>query len=78
MKTAIYIPDPLFELAEKVANKLGLSRSKLFSLALEEFIEKHNWEEVTKELDQIYSQQDSKLDPLVSDLQYLSLSEESW
>lgn len=78
MKTAISIPDPLFEMAEKVAEKLGVSRSKLFSLAIQEFIEQHNWEEVTKKLDQIYSKQDSKLDPLVSDLQYLSLSEENW
>ena len=78
MKTAISIPDPLFELAEKIAKKLGVSRSKLFSLAIQEFIEQHNWEEVTKKLDEIYSHQDSKLDPFVSELQNLSLPEESW
>jgi len=38
MKTAISIPDPLFEEAEAVAKELGVSRSKLMQLALREFL----------------------------------------
>ncbi|MEM6753148.1 MAG: ChpI protein, partial [Cyanobacteria bacterium P01_C01_bin.38] len=33
MKTAISIPDPLFEAAEQFAKRLGLSRSELYAMA---------------------------------------------
>lgn len=39
MKTAISLPDPLFKAGEKVAKKLGLSRSQLYARALRQFIE---------------------------------------
>jgi metal-responsive CopG/Arc/MetJ family transcriptional regulator len=38
VKTAISLPDPLFEEAEAAAKDLGLSRSKLMQLALREFL----------------------------------------
>ena len=38
MKTAISIPDSLFRKAEEAAHRLGLTRSRLFSLAIEEFL----------------------------------------
>ncbi|MFH0908333.1 MAG: type II toxin-antitoxin system PemK/MazF family toxin [bacterium] len=34
MKTAISVPNNLFEAAEQVARRLGLTRSKLYTLAL--------------------------------------------
>lgn len=47
MKTAISLPDKLFEEAETVAKDLGLSRSKLIRTALEEFLQRRRDEEVT-------------------------------
>lgn len=40
MKTAISLPDPLFQAAEKAAKELGVSRSKLMQQALEDFLQK--------------------------------------
>lgn len=37
MKTAVSIPDPVFEAAERLARQLGLSRSALYAKALQEF-----------------------------------------
>jgi len=54
MKTAISISDILFEKAEKTANLLGISRSRLFVLALEDYIIKHNGEMVTRKLNEVY------------------------
>ena len=54
MKTAISISDTLFEKAEKTANLLGISRSRLFVLALEDYIIKHNGEMVTRKLNEVY------------------------
>jgi hypothetical protein len=38
MKTAISLPDDLFDQAEAAARDLGMSRSKLIRTALEEFL----------------------------------------
>jgi metal-responsive CopG/Arc/MetJ family transcriptional regulator len=55
MKTAISLPDALFEKAEQTAKYMGISRSKLFVSALEEYIIKHNGEMVTQKLNEVYS-----------------------
>ena len=38
MKTAISLPDELFEEAESLASRLGMSRSGLYAAALEDFM----------------------------------------
>ena len=45
MKTAVSIPDVLFDTAERTAQQLGIPRSQLFARALEEFIKNHQKEE---------------------------------
>ncbi len=55
MKTAVSIPDKLFENAERTAKKLGIPRSQLFAKALEEFIANHNKDKVTEKLNELYS-----------------------
>jgi metal-responsive CopG/Arc/MetJ family transcriptional regulator len=48
MKAAISIPDDIFVSAEKMAKKLGIPRSRLFTRAMEEFLENHSKEECKK------------------------------
>jgi metal-responsive CopG/Arc/MetJ family transcriptional regulator len=38
MKTAISIPDEVFEQVERAAKRLGLSRSELFTRAVKEYL----------------------------------------
>ena len=47
MKTAISVPDDVFEQAERAAKDLGVSRSELFTRALREFLGARRDEEVT-------------------------------
>jgi len=54
MKTAISLPDSLYEEAERTAQDLGIPRSQLFAKALEEFIAFHKRENVTEKLNRIY------------------------
>jgi metal-responsive CopG/Arc/MetJ family transcriptional regulator len=56
MKTAISLPDTLYEDAEKTAKSMGIPRSQLFAKALEEFISNHNKENITEKYNQVYSQ----------------------
>ncbi|MCL2008732.1 MAG: ChpI protein [Treponema sp.] len=58
MKTAISLPDALYRNAEKTAEFLGISRSKLYSLALEEFLQKHNGEMIIKKINEVYEKID--------------------
>lgn len=78
MKTAISIPDQVFESAEKLASQLGQSRSQLYTKAINSYIDKHRGDDVTKKLDQVYGQIDSSLDPKLQRLQSHSLPKEEW
>ena len=79
MKTAISLPDSLFEAAERVARHLGLSRSQLYQLAIKEFLQNHNDEAITEHLNQVYGDADrSPLDPVLDHLQQTSLDREDW
>ena len=56
MKTAISLPDTLYEDAEKTAKSMGIPRSQLFAKALEEFINHHKKESIKEKYNEIYSQ----------------------
>ncbi len=55
MKTAISLPDELFESAEALAHRLGVSRSELFANAVAEFIAHHDRARVTERLNAVYA-----------------------
>ena len=78
MKTAISIPDPIFDAAEKLAHRLGMSRSQLYTNAVKDYTEAHRNEWVTTRLNEIYSGEPSRLDEVTQVLQYSSLSKEEW
>ncbi len=59
MKTAISVPDELFARADRLAQKLGVSRSEIYSRALAEFLARRDpvqvtarWDEVCEAIDQ--------------------------
>lgn len=57
MKTAISLPDSLFQSAERIAARLGIPRSQLVARALEEFIQHHQSDQITERLNAIYGPQ---------------------
>lgn len=78
MKTAISIPDPLFEQADQMARQLGLSRSQLYAVAVESFLKDHEQQAVTAALDRIYGEEPSALDPALAQLQAAHLPQDDW
>ena len=60
MKTAISLPDRLYKEAEKTAKSLGIPRSQLFAKALQEFISRHTHDNITEDLNKVYSDQQLK------------------
>ncbi|MFC1543642.1 ChpI protein [Gemmatimonadota bacterium] len=80
MKTAISIPDELFEAGERIARKLGLSRSALYQRALARFIDEFSHHVVSERLDAVYEagSEESELDPILERLQTATLDPEEW
>ena len=60
MKTAISLSDSLYEKAEEAALYMGISRSRLFAMALEEFISKNNGKMITEKINEVYEKIDQK------------------
>lgn len=61
-KTAISIPDGIYESAEKLASRLGQSRSQLYTKALTSYVENHQNTNITEKLDEIYAISNSHID----------------
>ena len=80
MKIAVSIPDRVFESAEKLAARLGVSRSQLYARALASLVEKHREDLITSRLNEIYESngESSSLERDVSNLQVRSLTREKW
>jgi len=78
MKTAISIPDPIFEAADSLAKQLGMSRSEFYRRAVEEYIESSRHENVREALDLVYSEESSAVDEALAQMQFASLPKEDW
>ncbi len=53
MKTAVSIPDDVFERVERLARRGRRSRSEVFSAALREYVARHAPDEVTEAINRI-------------------------
>ncbi len=78
MKTAISIPDSIFQSAEDMSRRLGISRSELFATAISEYMKIHKYQNITESLNQVYTKTESKLDEKLALMQRESVSEDKW
>jgi len=78
MKTAISIPDSVFEAAEQLAQRLGISRSHLYAKAVGRFVADHRRQDVTERLNNVYGEEPARVDPHLQTLQIASLDLEDW
>lgn len=59
MKTAVSIPDEVFDKAERLARGAGRSRSEVYSAALIEYVARHSPDEVTDAMDRVCEKVDA-------------------
>ena len=80
MKTAISIPDEIFEQAERLAKSRGWSRSELYANAVSAFIANERFMGVREKLDAVYGHiaDDCAVEPLLAAAQVRSLPSEEW
>jgi metal-responsive CopG/Arc/MetJ family transcriptional regulator len=62
MKTAVSIPDEVFEEAERLAVELQTSRSQLYSRALQEFVARHSPDRLTEAMNRTLDEVGSGID----------------
>jgi len=78
MKTAISLPDDLFESADALAGRLGISRSQLYATALAEYVAKHRTARVTERLNAVYLAETSRLDRSIDKAQRRRAKSSEW
>ena len=78
MKVALSIPDDLFESAETLCRRLGVTRSRLYATALADFVAKHRGRKTTERLNAVYAEEQGRLDPAVRRAQRRSLEPDQW
>ncbi len=78
MKTAISVPDDVFERAELLARRTGKSRSRIFSDALREYLSRHTPAEVTDAMDRVCAKVGEKADRFVASAARRTLARSHW
>lgn len=76
MKTAVSLPDPVFKSAERLAARMGVSRSELYRRALEDMLARFDEDQTTARLNEVYEDPANNpgLERGLADLQIRSIS----
>jgi metal-responsive CopG/Arc/MetJ family transcriptional regulator len=75
VKTAVSIPDDVFEAGDRAAKALGISRSELYARAVAEYVEQLRRTDVTRRLNEVYQQDPASVDGALAKAQDASLGE---
>jgi metal-responsive CopG/Arc/MetJ family transcriptional regulator len=78
MKTAVSIPDDVFEEAEQLARRMKSSRSELYSKALVEYVARHAPDQLTEAMDRACATLDEGTDDFVSAASRRILERNEW
>jgi len=78
MKTAVSLPDELFQKAERLARRLKRSRSRLYRDALAEYVTRHDPDDLTRRIDDALVLAGDGIDPFVTAAARRGLARVEW
>jgi predicted transcriptional regulator len=78
MKTAISLPDEIFEKAERLARRLKKSRSELYREALAEYVARHDLEAITAAMNRVADQIETAPQPPLAEASRRILERTEW
>jgi hypothetical protein len=77
-EVAISVPDYISQTVEQYASRLVVSPSEFYAAAVANYVRELQKDDVTRALDQVYSQESSAVDPVLMQMQLASLPSEDW
>ena len=78
MKTAVSIPDSVFRAGESLAKRLKLPRSRLYALALAEYVDRHANDAITRRLNASLAAHPMSADPFVREAAFRTAKRNEW
>ncbi len=78
MKTAISVPDEIFELSEKIAKRLKVSRSAVFALGVEKLSKDLDRNARIARINKVCDEMDTSIDPLFNAYTLRKLRDSEW
>ena len=78
MKTAVSIPDDVFQSAERLARQTKKSRSQLFSDAVRDYVARHAPQDVTEAMDRVCTGLDHRENEFVKSAARRILERSEW
>ena len=78
MKTAVSIPNELFEVAERLARRTRKSRSRLFSDALREYVARRSPDKITESMDHALAEIGEEKDSFIALASRRRLEQAEW
>ncbi len=78
MKTAVSVPDEIYQQAEDLVRRSGRSRSEIYSTALRQYLVQHQPASMTEAMDQALAEIDPQPDPFLDAVARETLVEAEW
>ena len=78
MKTAVSIPDAIFQAADRLARRRNVSRSELYAEALRQYLAAVDRQDVTRRLDEVYADIDQDTDPFLHEAARHAMDRTEW
>jgi metal-responsive CopG/Arc/MetJ family transcriptional regulator len=78
MKTAVSVPDDVFDSAERLARRERRSRSEVYSTALREYVARHSPDDIVDALDRVVADVGTTVDPFVARASVRILEDTEW
>jgi hypothetical protein len=78
MKTAVSVPDEVYQQIERLARRERRSRSEVYSTALKEYMARHAPDEVTEALDRVVRELGADVDPFTAAAGHAILEATEW
>lgn len=78
MKTAISVPPEVFQLSERLAKKLKVSRSAVFAMGVKKLGEELDEDDLIARINAVCDEVDTSLDPFWKEMQSRALPKDKW
>ena len=78
MKAAVSLPDPLFAAGEQFAKKRKLTRSRLYALALADYLSRNEARQLTERINHVVAETEGEYDAGISATQARRVRAAKW